>query len=699
MANLDLPPGSEPDLNSDLNSDSNSDSNSESKPDSNPDSSPDLKPDSSPDLKPGDFSADAEQGRIRLCNIIAISLVALSFAILAFNRLIFWSCHPLLVWTDQSVYLEIAELILQGKVPYLDVFDFNPPLIMYLNLIPVLVAKTLRITDALALSSTVIALNAASCLTAAWLVYKNRRLTDSLPLVSLIFFFALYTQGLDTDMGQREHIFMLLYLPYFIARGLVWMGGSIGRRTAIAVGIAAGLGLALKPHFVLCALVTELGFLFQAGDSGQLKVNLKNFLRPENYAVLAVFIAYLLGFFLLPEKARNIFLYQAIPIYTWGNLWSAKCLIHMISSASYGLQPFINFMTAMFLAFVMRKKSAWIMPLALFSCAAFFNYFQGGQSWTYRMLPMAYGVYMLYGLELGIVLQFLLKRTRQLAFVRVLLAALLLVLLSYTSFVSAKAALDASQEADRFDLTQLQLGYFGSNPRGFLSPIFFCIVEHTRPSDYVLHLGTPIEPGFPAILQSGRRSASRYLYCFLVWLEFAKEKSGSAAFDQLEELVVANYGEDIAKNKPVLIMVQDMPMEYILARHEFFDKYMRGYSKIGKTAEHSIYKLTGTTRVFAGGETALRTRLVISILAGEKTIDQVAIENDLDSKVVEGWLKKARLGLVEAVTDRVADKKQELYDENRRLTEKIYQLNEEAADLKLQIESLQKGRGNLLPQR
>jgi|GEM_PF-322694 len=653
----------------------------------------------------GHFESDAgsvsssntgEFSRLKLCNLLTISILLFSFLLLAFNRLIFWIYHPLLVWTDQSVYLEIAEMILQGKVPYVDVFDFNPPLIMYLNLIPVMVAKFLRVTDALGLSLTVIVLNAVSCIVAAWLVYKNRAVTAPLPLFALIFFFALYTQGLDTDLGQREHLFMLLYLPYLMGRGLVWMGGAMTSRVlAIAIGIAAGLGLALKPHFILCAVVTELAFCYQAGGRRQWRI----FLRAENYAIVGVFLAYLLGFFLLPESARNIFLYQAIPIYTWGNLWSAKCLIHMICSASYGLQPFVNFITALLVAFALRRQSAWIMPLALFTCTAFFNYFQGGQSWTYRMLPMAYGSYMLYGVELGLVLQLLLRRAPQREFVQVLLSLALLTGLSYSSFVSAKAALDAGQNADRFDLTQLQLGYFGSNPRGYLSPIFFCIVEHTRPSDYVLHLGTPIEPGFPAILQSGRRSASRYLYCFLVWLEFAKEKGGSNAFEQLEELVVANYGADIAKNKPVLIMVQDMPMEYILSRYEFFDKYMQGYTKIGKTADHSIYKLSGSTKVFAGGETALRTKLVLSILAGEKTAEQVAIENDMDANVVSAWVKKARLGLVDAVTDRVADKKQELYDENKRLTEKIYQLNEESADLKLQIESLQKGRGNLVPQR
>ena len=216
-----------------------------------------------------------------------------------------------------------------------------------------------------------------------------------------------------------------------------------------------------------------------------------------------------------------------------------------------------------------------------------------------------------------------------------------------------------------------------------------------------MHLGTPIEPGFPAILQSGRRSASRYLYCFLVWLEFAKEKTGRAAFDQLEELILANYGQDVLKNQPVLIMVQDLPMEYILAKSDFFGKYMAGYTMIGKTAGHTIYKLTGSQRVFAESEMVTRQKLVISILAGEKTIDQVVTEGKWVKHRVELWVKEARRGVVEAVTmmKRLADKKQELYDDNKRLSDRVGELNQDNLDLKVQIEMLQNEKGHLLPEK
>ncbi|MBU6451747.1 MAG: bZIP transcription factor [Cyanobacteria bacterium REEB67] len=620
-------------------------------------------------------------------------LLCACFLLLFFGRAFYWFYHPLLVWCDQSVYLEIAELIMQGKVPYRDAFDFNPPLIMYLNVVPVVVAKVLHLSSALCFALTVLALNAFSSGFALWLAYKNRALPGSqfVIIATMIFFFALYTVGLDTDMGQREHLFMLFYLPFFIVRGIVWQGGAVGRREALLAGVFAGIGLALKPQFILCAVLAELGFLLSAK-----KVLRKLYWRPENIAVLAVFVAYGLCFLLLPSAARHIFFDQAIPVYVVGGQWSAKCLIHMIASTAYGVQPFINLITALLLAFLLRGKSCWLLPLVLFSLGAFFNYFQGGQSWTYRLLPMAFAAFMIYGVCLGIALQALFSRFASFVPGRLILAALLFFALLCGNVMGDRAVIAESRDNDCFDLSRLGLGYSGTCPRSYLSPMFFCLVQNSRAGDYVLHLGTPVAPGFPAILQSGRRSASRYLYCFLIWLEYAREKSGSdtAFFGRLEETVIENYGRDILTNKPVLIMVQDSPIEAILSRYDFYERFMGGYTLIGKVEGHSIYKRSNGHQpgipgaVAALAEMPRRRAAVLAILSGGKKIKEVALQNDWSEEQVAGWVRDARRALLEVVRDPLADKKEELYQENSRLSEQVEQLTGQVGDLRLQVENL-----------
>jgi transposase-like protein len=638
-----------------------------------------------------------ETASVKNCQRATALILLACFLMLLCGRVFYWLYHPLLVWCDQSVYLEIAELIVQGKVPYRDAFDFNPPLIMYLNVIPVVVAKILRIASPLSFSLTVLALNAFSSSFALWLACKNRHLSGS-PLMitaAMIAFFALYTVGLDTDMGQREHLFMLFYLPFFIVRGLVWQGGSVRPWQAVLAGLFAGLGLALKPQFLFCAALAELGFLLQfLPEKGTLG---KLYLRPENIAVLAVFIAYGLGFLLLPAEARAIFFNQAVPLYILGGQWSANCLIHMIASAGYGIQPFINLITALLIAFLLRGKSCWLLPLILFSLGAFFNYFQGGHSWTYRLLPMAFAAYMIYGLCLGIALQALLARMGTFVFGRLLLAVLLLFALIGANVAGDRAVIAESRDSDSFDLSQFGLGYSGTCPRSYLSPMFFCIVQNSAAGDYVLHLGTPVAPGFPAILQSGRRSASRYLYCFLIWLEYAREKNNSDLnfFGRLEETVVENYGRDILTNKPVLIMVQDSPVEAILARYDFYERFMTGYTSIGQVEGHSIYKRSGGAAVSASGpqtEISRRRAAVLAVLSGNKTIKDLALQNDWSEAQLSSWVRAARAALLEAVRDPLADKKEELYQENSRLSEQVERLNGQVGDLRLQLENL---RGDL----
>ncbi len=49
--------------------------------------------------------------------------------------------HPLLGQPDQCMYLSMADLLMAGRLPYVDCFDNNPPLIIYLGVIPMVVAK------------------------------------------------------------------------------------------------------------------------------------------------------------------------------------------------------------------------------------------------------------------------------------------------------------------------------------------------------------------------------------------------------------------------------------------------------------------------------------------------------------------------------------------------------------------------------
>jgi hypothetical protein len=54
--------------------------------------------------------------------------------------------------------------------------------------------------------------------------------------------------------------------------------------------------------------------------------------------------------------------------------------------------------------------------------------------------------------------------------------------------------------------------------------------------------------------------------------------------------IVKEYAEDIKKNKPVLIFIQNGPAAEYLAPYNF-DQYLRNYKKIDDVAGFTVYKL------------------------------------------------------------------------------------------------------------
>lgn len=440
--------------------------------------------------------------------------------------------HPLSISADQSVYVQSAVLLLQGKIPYLDFFDFNPPLIIYLNVIPVLVARALALPLPLGLNMTVMVFHVFSTLFSAFLLYRYGgqcrsavRMVELLPVVAM---YAWFSQTLVVDFGQREHLFTIAFMPFFVLRGLRHAGANPAPLSSCVAGFLAGLLMSLKPQFCLIWLFAELGFLSQSvrGDRARRYLSGgKTRLSPELLALLVPPFVYALSFCFLPRQALQVFLDVALPIYSFGNNWGARSFMPMLVGEYLFAWPFYQFLTGAFIFLALRRESLWLSPLLMICLACLFNYLSGGQAWTYRLLPFSLYSKLLLSLEAGILLRCIYDRFkggfRQAA---VLASALFLLCTGYFSFRFMDDAVEEvdGAEGETFDLKAI--GHSGSNMRGELDPTFFCMVENSKLGDRVLYIGSGIRPGYPAQLQCGRRPGSRYLYGYpLTMLEQARE--------------------------------------------------------------------------------------------------------------------------------------------------------------------------------
>ena len=70
----------------------------------------------------------------------------------------------------------------------------------------------------------------------------------------------------NRDFGQREHVIVLLLLPYLLDAALRARGAVLSRRLAVAIGAGAGAAAAMKPQYALVVAAAELLVLWTRRD-------------------------------------------------------------------------------------------------------------------------------------------------------------------------------------------------------------------------------------------------------------------------------------------------------------------------------------------------------------------------------------------------------------------------------------------------
>lgn len=190
------------------------------------------------------------------------------------------------VWLHHDVawYLYVSRRLLEGAKLYTDLIDMNPPLICYLGVPPVWIARLLHLPPIPAFRIYLLGisiLGIATCRTT-----MNQALL-SVPvavrrclLIVLIFAFLR-----SWFFGQREHIMFVLVTPYVLASAGRAEKTPFNSRLALFVGVLAGFGMALKPYFLFLWFMVELYLVL-------IKFGASNWRRPENFGIAVVLSLY-----------------------------------------------------------------------------------------------------------------------------------------------------------------------------------------------------------------------------------------------------------------------------------------------------------------------------------------------------------------------------------------------------------------------
>jgi hypothetical protein len=436
---------------------------------------------------------------------------------------------------DVSWLLYAAERILDGAHPYVDVVEVNPPLIVWLNVAVAAIGRALGAPPVLIYRFAVIG---GAVLSAILCARVLRHLLGLDPgrlarWIVLLFLFAALPM-VRTDFGEREHLLVLLASPYVLAAAARSRGVAMPAFELAVVGLLAGIGVAVKPYFVLLPLALECFLALRARS-------FRAWLRPEPMAMLIVGLTYLAAVFLLTPQYLDLtrLMGELYAGYLRGPAWLTALLGEGVGLPLFALLAFA----------ALRRRAThpelWdILAIAVVALLA--SALIQGKGWRYHFYPsMAYGV-MLSGLILQDAQRPLSRLAEQVYAAACAAALVTIVLITAAACVRQSAAPhDTRYDADP-NYAELRR-----------------LIRSQAPGGTVLVLSSNMASAFPLVPNSGARWASRFPSVWLLPALYMDQLRSDAplVFRTPSEMGPAErylndaVAEDLSRFRPDLLVV------------------------------------------------------------------------------------------------------------------------------------------------
>jgi hypothetical protein len=186
---------------------------------------------------------------------------------------------------DVATLMQSAKSMMAGGVYVKDFFTPNPPLILYLYMPPILLSQYFSISIAIVFRLYMFALVTGSLFISYPLIKKIFSDQISLArlftatLVGILLIIPLH------HLGQRDHLLLIFIMPYLLLVASRLANNKPSVHQAILIGILAGIGFAIKPHFMATFILIELYYAYK-------KKSLFAWVRAESLAIIGVISLY-----------------------------------------------------------------------------------------------------------------------------------------------------------------------------------------------------------------------------------------------------------------------------------------------------------------------------------------------------------------------------------------------------------------------
>ncbi|HEY9757414.1 MAG TPA: hypothetical protein V6C97_19760 [Oculatellaceae cyanobacterium] len=515
--------------------------------------------------------------------------------------------RPLSVNFVSAAYLQYAQLVHSGSTLYLDIYDINLPLITYLHEAAVLLSDKLNLHVVVAFKLFLGVLSLISFLLCAAVLRRQLSSPQWTYAVVLLICSSLMGFAVGDLFGHSEHLFVLMFLPFFLLRWQRW--SEMRQHNAmlgIVCGVLAAVGLFTKIYFLLIPIITEL-YWFNRSK------RFRGFLTSEMIACKIVYVLCALQILLLPSPARDVYFKNILPVAIQGYAAFNQGLLRAVSMQDY---PLMIVMTLIFSAcvFFLRRTFDLLVPLALWMLAAYLAFVLQMKCWTYQTLPLLAGL-VLTGAMIGVaqgkeLLRAILSRTRYKYILEQTLGdvdeksalGLLICSCSVALFFGVKFVPQAA-----YALTICQRQPAENRCASLKSEMekladeheeAALLAEYSAPGDKVLFLNTALYPAYPAMTLMNRLPGSKYQHQQVIaFLEYLKRNTTDAGklakLQEQENAVFQEILQDVQTNKPRMILIkqhqypgcpEDFSLTSCMETGDYLNQILKGYKSVRLTA-------------------------------------------------------------------------------------------------------------------
>jgi hypothetical protein len=280
---------------------------------------------------------------------------------------------------DVACGLYYTRRLMAGAHAYRDFVDNNPPLVFYLFMPIEWLAQHAAMPEARAVAWAFIAMTITVVWLSARLLRADARQAFAIQATLLLSTIAAVLLLPERDFGQREHLTLLLIIPYILLCAVRADGiAGVTRATALMVAAAAAIGFGMKPHFCAALLVLMVYVVIKRRDW-------RTLLSIENVTIVSLLALY--GVTVLLWTPEYVTQMVPIAVAHYGAYTTDLAMlvqdtrVRLLLASLIALSCVPTFLTGS------RDAARVIQPLALTGVVFFGIYVIEATSYRYHLLP------------------------------------------------------------------------------------------------------------------------------------------------------------------------------------------------------------------------------------------------------------------------------------------------------------------------